>query len=271
MRTFPAGPGTVPVAVRLARLIHCGAGTAEKTGALGNAMKEAAIDIAWQGPLQCRDCGIRDLVLFADLQLPDFRLIHQPITEMVLRPGDALYHAGATATSVFTVRGGLLKLVQYQPDGNQRILRLLKQGDVAGMEALVETSYQHEAVVLEQVSVCRIPVEVVQRLSHETPRLHHQLLSRWQRALHDADTWLTSLSPGQAPVRVARLLVFLAGTRPDHSCFLPSRDDIGAMLGIASETASRVTAEFKRNNWIRELDPKHIQVDLAALRAMAQR
>ena len=235
-----------------------------------NTMKAEAIDIAWQGPPQCRDCGIRDLVLFADLQLSDFRLIHQPIVELHLQPGDTLYRSGARANSIYTIRDGLLKLVQYQPDGNQRILRLLRQGDVAGMEALVGQARQHEAVVLEQLSVCRIPVEVVERLSRDTPRLHHQLLSRWQRALQDADTWLTSLATGPAPVRVARLLIHLAGSRPDHSCFLPSRDDIGAMLGIASETASRVTAELKRKGWMRELDPKHVQLDLTALHKMAQ-
>jgi CRP/FNR family transcriptional regulator, anaerobic regulatory protein len=233
-------------------------------------VKENAIDIAWQGPPQCRDCGIRNLVLFADLQQADFRLIHQPIAELDLAAAGTLYHAGAAAHSVFTIRAGLVKLVQYQADGNQRILRLLKQGDVAGMEALVGQPYQHDAVVLEPLSVCRIPVGVVERLSRDTPRLHHQLLSRWQRALHDADTWLTSLSSGPSPVRVARLLLYLAESRPDQTCFLPSRDDIGAMLGIASETASRVTADLKRKGWIRELDPRHVLVDLAALRAMAQ-
>ncbi|MGD8630552.1 MAG: Crp/Fnr family transcriptional regulator [Gammaproteobacteria bacterium] len=233
-------------------------------------MKEAAINTAWEGPPQCRDCGIRDLVLFADLQQSDFRLIHQPITELNFRAGDVIYHAGATAHSVYTIRKGLVKLVQHQPDGNQRILRLLKQGDVAGMEALIEQSYQHDAVALEPVSICRIPAGVVESLSHETPRLHRQLLSRWQRALRNADTWLTSLSSGPAPVRVARLLVYLAGPSPGNTCFLPSREDIGAMLGIASETASRVTADLKRKGWMRELDPKHVEVDLAALREMAQ-
>jgi CRP-like cAMP-binding protein len=233
-------------------------------------MKEAAIITAWQGPPQCRDCGIRNLVLFADLQQADFRLIHQPIAELGFHAGDTLYHAGAAANSVYTIREGLVKLVQYQPDGNQRILRLLKQGDVAGMEALVEQPYQHDAIVLERVSACRIPVAVVESLSRDTPRLHRQLLSRWQRALRDADTWLTSLSSGPAPVRVARLLVYLAGSTPGHSFFLPSRDDIGAMLGIASETASRVTADLKRKGWMRELTPKHVEVDLVALREMAQ-
>lgn len=232
-------------------------------------MKASAIDVAWQGPPQCRDCGIRDLVLFADLQETDFRLIHQPISELEFDAGGVLYHAEAAPDSVYTIREGLVKLVQYQPDGHQRILRLLRQGDVAGMEALVDQRYQHDAVALERVAVCRIPVAVVTRLSRDTPRLHRQLLSRWQRALSDADAWLTTLSSGPAPQRVARLLVYLAGSHPGQRCFLPSRDDIGAMLGIASETASRVTADLKRRGWLHELDPRHVEVDLAALRGMA--
>ena len=82
--------------------------------------------------------------------------------------------------------------------------------------------------------------------------------------------YIYGLASGPAPVRVAQLLIHLAGSRADHSCFLPSRDDIGAMLGIASETASRVTAELKRKGWIRELDPRHVHVDLAALQAMVK-
>ena len=231
-------------------------------------MKENAIEQAWQGPLQCRDCGIRDLVLFADLQLADFRLIHQPIAELNFPAGDTLYRRGVDGHSVFTIRAGLVKLVRYQPGGSQRILRLLKQGDVAGLEALVGQAYEHDAVVLEPVSACRIPIDVVDRLNRDTPRLHHQLLTRWQRALHDADTWLTTLSTGPAPARVARLLLQLVDDQ--DRCFLPVVTDIGAILGIAPETASRATAEIKRKGWMRELDARHVQVDPVALRAMAQ-
>ena len=63
-------------------------------------MEEDAIDIAWQGPAQCRDCGIRHRVLCADLHLSDFRLIHQPIAEIDLQPGDTLYRAATAASSV---------------------------------------------------------------------------------------------------------------------------------------------------------------------------
>ena len=234
-------------------------------------MKSRDTEIAWEGPPQCRRCGMRDLVLFADLRQDDFRLIHQPIYEVRFNVGDIVYQPGDRPDYVFTVRAGLVKLVQYLANGGHRRVRLLSQGDAPGMEALLGQDYQHEARVLEALLVCRIPVSVVERLSRDTPRLHRQLLTRWQRAVSDADAWLTGLSTGTAQARVARLLLRLTDRRPDRRCYLPTRDDIGAMLGITSETASRVVAELKRGGLVRELDPKHAQIDPDGLQRIALR
>jgi CRP/FNR family transcriptional regulator len=223
------------------------------------------IEIAWAGPPQCRHCSIRDLVLFADLAHDDFQLIHKPIDELHFGVGEVLYRPADHPAHVFTVREGLVKLVQYLPNGGQRIVRLLKQGDVAGLEVLLGHPYQHEAVVLEAVLTCHIPVSVIERLSQDTPRLHKQLLARWQRAVSDADAWITDLSTGPAQSRVARLLLRLSGSHPGDHCYLPTREDIGAMVGITSETASRVVAELKRNGLVNELDAKHARVNRGGL------
>jgi hypothetical protein len=37
---------------------------------------------AWRGTADCRHCGIRDMVLFADLREEDFALIHAPIDDL---------------------------------------------------------------------------------------------------------------------------------------------------------------------------------------------
>ena len=37
---------------------------------------------------------------------------------------------------VFTVRKGLVKLVRYQSDGSQRIIRLIGPGDIAGQQPI---------------------------------------------------------------------------------------------------------------------------------------
>lgn len=229
-------------------------------------MRAQDIESAWQGPPQCERCAIRHLVLFADLDRKDYGLIHEPIDELRYGVGETLYRPSDAPRYVYTVREGLVKLVQYLPEGRQRIVRLLRRGDLAGMEALLGRPYQHSAWVLDAVSVCRIPVSVVRRLEDETPRLHRQLMDRWQRALSEADAWLTELSTGPARDRVARLLLRLADVATGNTCRIPSREDIGAMLAISTETASRIIAELKRGGQIQELESNLIHAQVQALR-----
>ena len=210
-------------------------------------MKSSEIEVAWGGPPECRRCGIRHLVLFADLAHDDFQHIHEPISKKVLEPGSFLYRSGEPLYSVFTVREGQAKLVQLAPGGGQRIVRLLHRGDLAGIERLVGQNASHDAIALTPLAVCEIPVAVIERLSRETPRLHKQLMKRWGDALTLADAWLTDMSTGPARSRVARLVIWLSENSAEESFYLPSREDIGAMLGITTETASRMTAELRRD------------------------
>lgn len=231
-------------------------------------LKPARIEQAWEGPPQCRSCGIRHLVLFSELRKEDFALIHEPIDEVQLEAGEHLYRAGAEARHVFTLREGLVKLVRYLPDGTQRIVRLLRQGDVAGLEATLGGTYQHHAVVLDPVLVCRIPVSTIQTLSANTPRLHQQLMRRWQQAVDEADAWVTELSTGPARQRVAHLLLKLAEYSDPESLFIPSREDVGAMLGITTETASRVIADLRRRGVIERAAPGRYRLDVERLQAL---
>ena len=225
--------------------------------------------MAWQGPPQCEQCGIRHIVLFADLSHDDFSLIHKPIDVVSLPANAVLYSAGSSGAHVYTVREGLIKLVQYLPNGEQRIVRLLKQGDVVGMEALLGQPFKHTATVLQPVSACQIPVEVVERLNRNTPRIHRQLMTHWQRALNEADAWLTELSIGSARVRVARLLLRLTECCSDSLIYLPNREDLGAMLAITTETASRVIARFKRGGCLQELDNDRVRINRGTLEKIA--
>lgn len=226
------------------------------------------IEAAWRGSVECRACGIRDLVLFADLKEGDFELIHRPIEDLHFPPGSVLYRAGSPATHLFTVRRGLIKLIQYLPEGSQRIVRLARFGDVAGLEGLLGRPYEHTAIALQAAFVCRIPLAVATLLSNETPRLHRQLMARWHRAVQDADFWTRELSTGTARLRVARLLLYLAELSSDGRLHLPGREDVGAMLAVRTETASRVIADFRREGLIQAEEDGSMRADLAALRAL---
>ncbi|HEB95625.1 MAG TPA: Crp/Fnr family transcriptional regulator [Sedimenticola thiotaurini] len=225
---------------------------------------------AWEGEADCLSCTLRNSVLFAGLEEKDFDQIHQPIDIYTLPPGATLYRAGDRGDRLFTIRSGILKLVQYLPDGTQRIVRLLRSTDVAGLEALLGQPYQHDAVVLQPTQACTLPVSVVQALSETNPALHKELLSRWQKALEEADAWLTELSTGSAKQRVARLLLRMVRNEQTSECTLFSREDMGAMLGITTETASRTIAEFKRKSLLVETRPNHFLLDIRNLEHIAE-
>ena len=225
---------------------------------------------AWSGEADCRNCSLRSSVLFAGLEEKDFEHLHRPIDQFTLQPGDMLYRTGQRGDRMFTIRSGLVKLVQFLPDGSQRIVRLMRTTDVVGLEALLGDPYEHDAVVMQATEACCLPVAVVKSLGEQNPRLHHELLARWQRALRDADAWITHLSTGSAKQRVARLLLRLAKDEENSECELFGREDMGAMLGITTETASRTIAEFKRQSLLVETRPNRFLLDIPNLGHIAE-
>ena len=213
---------------------------------------------AWKGTSDCRNCGIRDMVLFADLKEEDFNLIHAPIDDLLFNTGESLFQMGDAASYLLTLRVGMVKLVRNLPDGRQRIVRVLRPGDVIGLEALFAPAYDTEAVALQSVKVCRLPVEVIHRLNRETPRLHQQLMAKWHQSLKEADDWLADLNFGNARQRLAGLVLKMnarSGESDDPEMVtLFSRDDMGAMLDLKLETVSRTLNAFVREGALEQQD-----------------
>ena len=212
------------------------------------------IDSAWKGTSDCRQCGIRDMVLFADLNEQDFGEIHTPIDDMVFAADARVYTEGEPALGIFTLRKGMVKLVRATADGRERIVRVLRPGDVLGLEALATARYDSEAVALVESSMCRIPLSVLHHLSANSPRLHKRLMQKWQQALKDADDWLAELNFGTARQRVAALALKMRDPDQTRSTTFFARDDMGAMLDIKLETVSREISALVRDGALKPCD-----------------
>lgn len=225
------------------------------------------------GAQECESCGIRANTLFADLTSDDFRLIDRMIHEISVPAHTTLFDEGTQGQTLFTIRRGLVKLVRYQTDGTQRIIRLLTPGDIAGLETTVQPVYDSSAITLTEVTACRIPRTVITQLESTSPRLHAQLLRKWHEALRQADDFIADLASGNARQRLARLLLRLSNGDTGRPVLLPPREDVGAMLGITTETASRAVAAFRREGLLDPLDrqSRHFRIDAAALAAVAAR
>lgn len=220
----------------------------------------------------CVNCGVRSRSLFADLERDDFALIDQPIHDIQFDPQETVFEEGAPGSFLFTVRSGVVKLVRFQSDGTQRIVRLLASGDVAGLESTAGAAFDATAIALTPVRACRIPIAVIQRLEAASPRLHTQLMQKWHEALKQSGDFISELATGNAKQRLSRLLLRLSRGDGTQRVLLPSREDLGAMLGITTETASRAVAAFRREELLRSIDRqgKFFVVDVQALTALSQ-
>ena len=224
----------------------------------------------WIGRAKCAVCDVRRFVLFSGLADRDLDAILQPIDNLHVPQNATLYEQNAAAPFVYTLRHGLIKLKVDLPNGGQRIVRLLRPGDVAGMETLVGERYHHTAIALRDADVCRIPREVVMQLDKTNPSVHQALQQRWQRSVDQADHFIVALSTGPAEARMARLLITLGCTGTLPETLMPSREDMGALLGITTETASRIMAEFKRRGLVHADRGNEVVCDHAGLAQLAQ-
>jgi CRP-like cAMP-binding protein len=233
--------------------------------------KAYCIDARWLGYSKCSACKIRSSVLFADLDESDLDHLLRPIEQYIYKPQASLYCEGENGNSVFTIRSGVVKLVKLLPNGTQRVVRLLRRGDAAGLELLVDQQYHHTGVALTEVDVCRIGTDVIREIGLLNPRIHGQLIKRWQKNLDEADAFIVELSTGSASARLARLLIKLADTGEvdGEGCMVPPREDIGEIIGSSTETASRIIAEFKRRGLVKETHNHCLHCDSTELQKIA--
>jgi CRP-like cAMP-binding protein len=230
-----------------------------------------AVDVSsknlWLGIADCSNCSLRSEHLFASLTEDALTRSRCPINNYRYQSGAVVYHAKDRAHDVYALRKGLIKLERYLPDGSQRVIRLIKSGDVFGIEALVGKNYAHHAVVLDKAEICKIPVDYIQGLAEQNPSLNKEIMCRWQAALDEADDWLTELLTGKSKQRVARLLLRLCDK--DGVCSLLCREDIGALLSLTTETASRTIADFKRRGLLKEVSNSRYSCDQHGLTAIS--
>jgi len=212
----------------------------------------------------CRRCTIRSDALFGALDEAALDRIHVHIADAALQPDDLLRRRGDT-TAIFTVRSGIVRAERVTARGDCRIVRLAGPGTLVGQEALLGRVAPDEWRACTPVQVCRIPTSLVQELMRTEPALGTSLMERWQQALDETEAWLADIATGPARRRVVRLLHRLSQLSDSESLWLPRRSEMGAMLDLTIETASRQISALRREGVLHDLAPGHARVAPAAL------
>jgi CRP-like cAMP-binding protein len=221
--------------------------------------------------LACAACEVRGSALFGALSPEGLDRIHTHIASVTMPADATLYDRGTSGLAVYTIRAGMVRFERTTERGDRRIVRLAGRGDLIGQEALLQRSYADAAIACTPVELCRIPRNLVDDLAQGSGALPRELMLRWQLALDAAEAWVAELSTGPARRRLLRLLLRLqAQAQPDGSIWLPRRDDIGAMLDITLETASRLVSGLRREGVLSLLPSHRARLDSTRLQQALQ-
>ncbi len=227
-----------------------------------------------QGRSNCNACALRREMVCSEVSLESLIGFHAGIDDFDFEPGAELFAFDSSADAVYCLRIGAVKMVHLEPDGGVRIVRVLKAGDVAGLESVFRPRHAYSAIAIDRVRACRIPMPYFHGFIDGHPALQRRLMESSQAALAEAQNWLAQIVGGNTPVRTrfARLLLKLATGRDDRILRFPG-EDMAAILGVTFETVSRVTSEFNRLGILQKgqgaSGRSHFRGDLAALERIA--
>ena len=224
-----------------------------------------------KGRAQCHQCAIRAQCVFKHWPLEELDAVAENIDDVEYGPRQALYEPGQHGDDVFVIRTHLVTLACIEPDGQRRISRVAKRGDVIGLESLVTQPFLHRASPVKTVRVCRIPVTLFQNEDAGWCDGDLDMMKRWHRALQQADDW-SCLYGGQRPVapRMAQLILALTDPPSGETLLLPKLDDLAALLGVAMESASRALSRLRQRGWLMRLGLGRYAIERDALVAYVQ-
>jgi CRP-like cAMP-binding protein len=211
-------------------------------------------------------------MLFSEVPESAFASLLYPIDNLTYEAGSPLYDEGTNGQAIYSIRKGLIKLVSRANDGEERIVRLLGGGATLGLELLDSgIPYHHTAIALNKADVCRIPVPTIKELEDKFPELCKQIRQRLQDELDQADRWISALNTGTARRRLANLLLLQTevGANSQGDIQLMTRDDMSAVIGVSTETASRIIAQFKRDGLLLKTATNTYRCEAELLRAVA--
>jgi len=206
----------------------------------------------------CPQCGLADLCRLAR-RLEAQGHGHRGVArlrgfgrgEYVFRTGDAFH-------SLYAVCSGAVKTCAVSADGDVQLNGLYVAGEMPGMEALADRRCRADAIALEPVRICEMPLARVEALGAEA--------AEWRRALWAAlalelrrghERLHVQLGKTGAAARLAAFLLDLwqrhtpRGEPPAEFALYLSQVEIAAYLGLAKETVCRLFARFERQGWLR--------------------
>lgn len=175
------------------------------------------------------------------------------------RPGESIFHQHEQPHGIYCLESGHLLLRHFDAFGEQTNFQIVKYGETLGWRSFfAERPHAATAVALTRCDVCFVPGRVINECIAKEPELGRAFLKTIARDRGPSEALMLRSPRLPARVRFIYLLLYLRSRCANHTrrgmlvYELPlQRRDIASMIGIRSETLSRVIRELQREKLAR--------------------
>ncbi len=197
-----------------------------------------------------------NIIMFLE-DLPFFKgLDHQIISDILKNStihaydkGQGILHNGDTATRLFVILNGWIKLYRTTEEGDEAIIGLLTRGDIFG-ETTVFTDGIHKYSVeaAEKSKIIEIPLALMRNYAESNNEIMCRIMKLMSREMHKLQMENEHMVLMSASQRVGCLLLQLSsGMKGEGGVFsFPFEKSLAAArLGMKPETFSRALSQLK--------------------------
>lgn len=182
---------------------------------------------------------IQGCPLFAGTSPDDVDLLLGVARERKHAKGELLFSQGEEAEGFFLVCEGRVKIYKLSPDGKERILHIVQQGQSFAEAAIFgDGLYPAFAEPLEETRLVFFPRQEFLDLLHAHAQIAINMVGGLSRFLRQFAMQIEDLTFKDVPSRLARYLLDLADG--ESQVVLPiTKTQLASRLGTVSETLSR--------------------------------
>lgn len=152
-----------------------------------------------------------------------------------VRRKEVVYRAGDRTDAIYRLERGLVRIIEFLPDGRQLALRHILPGDYFGEEAFAERQYKYTAEALTAAAAYAVDPKTLS--SDDLRSLAGNLASQ----MVQVQAYEAHLQWGQLRSRICRYLLYLAATAAK------GQDDRGLYVTVSHEEIADATASTRES------------------------
>ena len=223
---------------------------------------------------KCQQCITRQFNALNKLSKNQLKRISDNKTETKFNKGDVVFSEGTNLNGVYCIKSGSCKLSKLSSNGNDQIVRFVKEGELLGYRSVIgDKAAGLTVTAINDMEACFISKDEIFDMLRSNPEFSLDIFRTACNDLNEANTSLTNMAQKSVRERLASTILFLNetfGIDADGNINVQlSREEIANVIGTATESCIRLLSEFKKDNLVLLKGKKVKVLDLNGLKKIA--